>query len=131
MFVAESGERARPYSEIRLLRDDANLIVGLYAADEDIRSTDAFELTAGSFAVRLDARGTASDPRVRAGVDLDGTIDHPSDDDEEWVIEASPARRAGPATDRDPAKSRCDVTKAGERRCGAWRARSMSEANRS
>src|SRR6266700_3539553 len=46
-FVA-GGYEARPYSQVRFLHDAENLYVGLYAADQDIRSTDTFELTVGA-----------------------------------------------------------------------------------
>src|ERR1700761_7788229 len=43
----EDGHKARPYSEVRFLRDETHLFLALYAADEDIRSDDAFEIAAG------------------------------------------------------------------------------------
>jgi hypothetical protein len=116
IFV-DGGERARPYSEIRLLRAPDRIYVGLYAADEDIRSTDAFELDIGGRALRFDATGHANDSHVRAAVDRDGTLDRSDDDDEEWVIEAEVPAGPGPVAIR---AARCDVTHAGARRCGAW-----------
>ena len=56
------GELARPSSEIRLLRDDADLIVALYAADENIESRDAFDLTVGSLALHVTAAGAVVAP---------------------------------------------------------------------
>src|SRR6185295_2246285 len=82
VFSAQSAQ-ARPYSEIRLLRDETHLFIALYAADEDIRSDDAFELTAGPFVARLTAAGRATPATVRVAVDRDGTLDDPHDDDEE------------------------------------------------
>ncbi|HEV7556576.1 MAG TPA: hypothetical protein VGO00_14015 [Kofleriaceae bacterium] len=121
IFKDATGAIARPYSEIRLLRDDTHLVVGLYAADEDIRSTDKFELVAGELATTIAVTGAASDPRVAAKVDTDGTIDHPADDDEEWVVEATlPLAALGPSPIAITA-SRCDTVKSGERRCGSFR----------
>jgi hypothetical protein len=119
VFVAD-GAQARPYSEIRLVRDETHLIAALYAADEDIRSDDAFELTAGTLAARVTAAGDARPGTVRAAVDTDGTLDEPHDDDEEWVVElAVPLAALGPSPVTLRA-SRCDVTKSGARLCGSW-----------
>jgi hypothetical protein len=122
VFVGDDGAEARPYSELRLLRDEATLYVGLYAADEDIRSTDAFDVSIGAVAARITAAGVA-EPPLPVGIDRDGTLDRPDDYDEEWVIEAAfPLARLGPPPFA-VAVSRCDVTKPGARRCGAWRGR--------
>src|SRR4051812_35596244 len=86
VFVAEAGGEARPYSEIRLLRDETHLIVGFYAADENINSDDAFDLTAGTYAMHVTAAGRVTPGTARAAVDRDGSIDDAHDDDEEWVI---------------------------------------------
>ena len=119
VFV-DGGEQARPYSEIRLLHDATNLYVGLYAADENIVSTDAWELAVGPRHVRFDAAGHSDAPDVPAGVDRDGTLDAPDDFDEEWVIEAAiPLATLGPPPLAITAK-RCDTLKNGERRCGTW-----------
>jgi len=119
VFV-DSGQLARPYSEIRLLRDETHLFIGLYAADEDIRSTDAFDVNAGPFHAHLTAAGTATPANVRIAVDRDGTLDDAHDNDEEWIVEAAlPLDELGPAP-VPIAAERCDVTKAGQRRCGRW-----------
>jgi hypothetical protein len=126
VFVGDDGQLARPSSEVRLLHDDKDLIVGLYAADENIQpATDAFDLTIGTLSLRVDAAGrvTPALPGVRAGIDRDGTPDNPADDDEEWVIElAIPLAATAYATGDQAAirASRCDITKDGVRRCGAW-----------
>lgn len=121
IFVDTTGAIARPYSEIRLLRDADHLVFALYAADEDIRSTDVFELVAGTFHATISPTGMVSDPRVVVKVDTDGTIDVPEDDDEEWVVEATlPLAALGPSPIAITA-SRCDVVKSGERRCGSYR----------
>jgi hypothetical protein len=120
VFADDTGTQARPYSEIRLLADPSFVYVGLYAADEDIRSTDQFALAIGSLAVTIDPTGTTSDTRVRAAADRDGTLDRSDDDDEEWVIEAAIPRVSLPQPPWRIDVSRCDVTHAGARRCGAW-----------
>jgi hypothetical protein len=118
----DNGAQARPYSEIRLLRDETHLFVGFYAADEDIHSDEAFELTSGPFTMQVTAAGKATPAIVRAAVDRDGTIDDSHDDDEEWVVEAAvPLSVLGPSPYPMTAK-RCDVTKDGVRHCGSWQA---------
>jgi hypothetical protein len=113
-ILTADGEQARPYSELRLLHDDNNLYVGLYAADEDIRSSDAWELSVNGHAFRFDAAGHGEVP---AGVDRDGTLDKSDDFDEEWVIETAIALPPPPIT--IDAK-RCDTLKDGSVRCGQW-----------
>ncbi len=125
-FVGSDGQLARPSSEVRFLYDESNLYVGLYAADENITTaTDAFELTVGTVALRLDPKGTVTPARadVKVGIDADGTLDKPDDDDEEWKLEVSvPLSATGLAPgNRVPIQaSRCDVTKDGVKRCGSW-----------
>jgi hypothetical protein len=67
------------HTEVRALYDDTALYIGWYAADEDIGKTDVLiaELNGKTFEVR------PSSPHV----DSDGTLDDPSDDDEEWTAE--------------------------------------------
>ena len=125
-FLGDDGQLARPSSEVRLLHDKDDLIVGLYAADENIQSeSDAFDFSIASVAVRVTAAGkiTPEMLNVRARVDHDGTLDNPKDDDEEWVIElAIPLTTiAIPPGSKVPVRAaRCDVTKDGVKRCGAW-----------
>ncbi len=113
----QTGAPSRPYSDARLLRDERNLYLGLYAADEDIRATvtehDGPVWLDDSFSIRIaDSRGRAwhidvsaagvlTDVRELPGggidkswesgavaaVDKDGTLNNASDDDEEWVVE--------------------------------------------
>lgn len=118
--LEDHGVQARPYSQIRLLHDDASLYVGLYAADENIGAADAWQLALGARTLRVDASGHTDAPDVRAGVDVDGTRDAPADFDEEWVIElAVPLASLGPPPLAISAR-RCDTPKDGIERCGAW-----------
>ncbi len=125
-FRADGGELARPSSEIRLLHDDADLIIALYGADENIETTDAFDLSVGTLALHIDATGTVNPPVewVHAAVDYDeGTLNNPKDDDEEWVVELTiPLAKVGlQATRHQPVRAaRCDTPKDGVRRCGQW-----------
>jgi hypothetical protein len=123
VFMADGAE-ARPYSQIRLPRDTERLYVGLYAADQDIRSSDAFELTIGGMAVAVDAKGRIAPavPGARAAVDVDETIDDARDEDEEWVVELALPLAAIPAGATAIRAARCDTPKDGVRRCGAWEA---------
>jgi len=116
------GREARPYSQIRLLRDAQTLYLGLYAADQDIRSSDAFELAIGTLALSIDPRGRITPPIAGAKVaaDVDETLDDPRDEDEEWVIEAAiPIAAIPPGTTTIHAR-RCDTPKDGIVRCGVW-----------
>lgn len=119
VFTAD-GQPMRPYSEARFLRDETHLFVALYAADEDIRSDDAFDVTAGPLHAHFTAGGGVTPATARAAVDRDGTLDTPGDFDEEWIVEAAlPLDELGPAPVAVTA-SRCDTLKSGARRCGWW-----------
>ena len=125
-FVGPDNELARPSSEIRILHDDRDLFIALYAADDDIHTSDAFQLAVGSLHLRIDARGTLTppDPAIRVKVGFDeGTIDDSHDNDEEWVVElAIPLVLTGLAPDAavDVHASRCDTPKGDTERCGQW-----------
>lgn len=126
-FVDARGEVASPYSDARLLRDDQFLYVVLYAADEDVRSTDAFVVSfassRGTRTLRFTADGKAPHG-ARVAKDLDGTLDAPGDDDEEWLVEAAVPLSAIPfGADGEVTAtfSRCDITKDRVRHCGSWR----------
>ena len=145
------GQPARPYSEARITWRDATLYVGLYAADEDIRSSDTaasqpiaplddafnlfFEGTTGARGLDVSASGSLFTRKIAgagpwdalptAGHDADGTPNDPSDDDEEWVIEAAiPLRELGLRGEKGErfsfAARRCDTPKKQRRTCGAW-----------
>ena len=65
------------------------------------------------------------DGLVRRGTDLDGTLDDPRDDDEEWVVElAIPYSLLGIRGTPDQSLSfsvkRCDTPKGRATVCGAW-----------
>lgn len=141
---------AHPYSDARLLRDDQNLYVGLYAADENIQPAkvkhDGPVWTGDAFSVffrqpkalRIDisAAGVVTDARsgtrpdlswesgIQVAVDTDGTADDPSDEDEEWVVEASIPLASlceGAGCDGLVVEfSRCDTPKNGKRVCASW-----------
>ena len=153
-FLGADGKLARPHSEIRATHRDGVLYLALYAADEDIRggsakpdgpvwlSGDAFHLELGvgdtthlfdisPRAVITDARrqGRGSwdygwQSQAKAGVDVDGTFDDPSDDDEEWVVElAVPLASIGLSGRRGErltlSARRCDHPKPGGVFCGS------------
>jgi hypothetical protein len=127
-FHRDDGDLARPYSEVRFIRDDKNLYVGLYAADSNILSSDAFDLQVGPVAVQISAAGkmTPDTPDVKLAVDVDGTLDDPSNHDEEWKAEvAIPLAKAGlaPGKPVDVRAARCDIPKNGngEKLCGEWK----------
>jgi hypothetical protein len=113
---SKDGVIARPYSDARLLWRGDTLYLALYAADEDILAPltqhdaplwtgDAFHLVFRrgdkERSIDVSPRGTVSDgerlrggafdarweSRARVGVDRDGTMDDPRDEDEEWIVE--------------------------------------------
>lgn len=146
-FASEDGAPARPYSDARILWGDGDLYVLLYAADVDVRShEDAFRLTfsCGSHDVSVRvvsafadgtlkdvARGAQGevDRTWRSGAhvsrEIDGTIDDPSDTDEEWSLEmavplASLGMKGEPGESVGFAVERCDAPRTGARACGGW-----------
>jgi hypothetical protein len=121
----DDSDEARPYSEVRFIHDDNNLYVGLYASDNNIQSTDAFELKIGPLEIQITAAGkvTPDSPDIKVGVDRDGTLDDPSNHDEEWKLEISiPLARTGlaPGKTVDGHAARCDTPLGGTKRCGEW-----------
>jgi hypothetical protein len=119
-FKTAEGARAFPNSEARVTWDERALYLGLYAADEDIKSTDHFDVTVtgpggATKTLQLFARG--------AGADADGTVDDASDEDEEWNVEAAlPLADLG-AHEGDRLTlviSRCDTPRGSPRSCGGW-----------
>lgn len=116
-FLGQDGEPARPFSDARLLHDDENLYLALFAADEDVRVAkvaadgpvwmgDAFSLVlttsdGSTRTIDVGASGTLTDgtsmpgkpvdyawqSEARVASDVDGTPDKPDDRDEEWILE--------------------------------------------
>jgi hypothetical protein len=121
-FIGDDGALSRPTSEIRLLHDDHDVFVGLYAADDDIRSTDAFDVALGSVKLHVTATGTLDPaiPGARVAVDRDGSLDDDRNFDEEWLIELAIPRDALPTGPLAISASRCDTPKHRTQRCTAW-----------
>ncbi len=95
-FVDVSGRPARPFAEAHFAWDATGLRVALYAADSDITTGDVFRLSLATLAagskeatVALTPTATRGFGAGKVGVDLDGTWNDPSDDDEEWVVEVA------------------------------------------
>ena len=90
-----TGRFVPPESEVRALWDADSLYLGLYAADEDLRSDDhmtvILEPERGrrlTFEVNPAGKLSSTAPAgLRAAAEQDGTIDQPRDDDEEWTVE--------------------------------------------
>ena len=120
-FTDATGAPAAPYSDARFLRDDQFLYLALYAADEDIRSTDEFVVKIGRATYHFTAAGTPI-KGVRLAVDRDGSLDAPADDDEEWVVEAA-IPIAGIPANAPIEITRCDTTKDRVQRCATWKGR--------
>jgi hypothetical protein len=153
-FVASDGSQSRPYSDARMVWSDGTLYVALYAADEDLRATyregdaplwleDAFHLSFRRDDTELtfdvSPLGTLTDAQrtgerafdyswqsgARVSRDVDGTLNDPADDDEEWVIEmAIPLQALGLRGTQGERTGfsihRCDTPKRGPRLCGGW-----------
>ncbi|HVO29178.1 MAG TPA: hypothetical protein VMV18_00480 [bacterium] len=138
-----STEQARPYSDARFLRDTDNLYLALYAADQDIhRGSDAFTLAfldpkdGAILTMRLsvdkvvqtkrvkDGVESPWDANIRLAVDSDGTFDDPSDEDEEWIIEAALPWKSldvdAHTREIKASIARCDVPKGSPEACGEW-----------
>ena len=149
----KSDKLGIPHSEARLANDGERLLLGLYAADEDIQAhakagtpfdarDDVFVVQiqrvgdAASYQIEATANGTvretvtppASKPRPRAtcAVELDGTVNDATDDDEEWVVECVLPFGALDVRIGDTllvSARRCDTPKGADKRCGLWQRR--------
>ncbi len=153
-FLAPSGAPAQPYSEARLLWGNGELYLTLYAADDDIESRatrndgplwmdDSFRVTlsrdgvdyvievapSGIVADAIRRDGGALDYKWQSGAriarDMDGTLNDPKDNDEEWVIEmAIPLAALGMKGESGEtvtfSLSRCDTPKLSRRVCSSW-----------
>lgn len=153
-FLDASGGPARPHSEARLVWGDGHLYMALYAADEDVRALprkpdeavwldDSFRVVfrRGDVEMAFDvsATGVITDARrVRGGspdyswdsgahvsTELDGTLNDPRDDDEEWALElAIPFESLGMRGARGESIAvsiqRCDTPKGAARTCATW-----------
>ncbi len=153
-FQFSNGQVARPYSDARLFWSDEFLYLALYAADEDLESRtdqpdgplwldDSFrvrlEVSGTEYLIEVSPKGVVSDARrkpggsydygwssgVRVGHDTDGTINDPSDMDEEWVIElaiplASIGVKGQPGARVGFSLHRCDTPKGAARVCTGW-----------
>ena len=153
-LLGRDGVAARPFAEARALWGAGHLYLALYAADRDIRggaiAADgpvwlgdhfhlAFRTGADERVLDVSPRGTLTDARRAAGggydyawqsgavaaVDADGTVDDPSDEDEEWSVElaiplASLGLRGVVGEQLEIAIRRCDVPARGARACAAF-----------
>jgi hypothetical protein len=114
-FLDENGMSAAPYSDARFVVGPDALYLGLYAADEDIQSSDTFVVDIGGRELRFHPTDHGAD----VGVDMDGSLDVPSDDDEEWVVEARVPLAGLGHGDVMARVRRCDRVKDGRERCGS------------
>jgi hypothetical protein len=92
--------------------------------------TYGIDVSAAGVVTDVKRTGSKDDPSwesgIKLGIDKDGTINDPHDDDEEWVVEASIPFAALGVTPRPGTRilvdiSRCDTPKRShERRCGSF-----------
>jgi hypothetical protein len=153
-FRTAEGKESHPYSDTRILWGDGHLYMALYAADEDIetRTTQAdgplwlddsyrvtFTRPGVEYVIEISPRGVVTDSirhdggaydyswssGVHVSPELDGTVNNPNDNDEEWVIEmAVPFESIGmkgePGESIGLALRRCDTPKRSARICASW-----------
>lgn len=127
-FVDGAGEGARPYSDIRVARDEKNVYLALYSADEDVRARDTMHVELGAVAFDAHPTGTldGAPEGAKAAAECDGTLDDSRDDDEEWVVEvAIPIERVEPSASARGSvpllARRCDTLKDASVRCSELR----------
>ena len=160
-FVGANGAEARPYSDARAVWGDGHLYLALYAADEDVRATsrvadgptwvdDSFRLvfTSGDVesVIDISAAGVVTDSRrshggaldyswdsgLHVSTELDGTMNDPRDEDEEWTLEVAIPFESlgmrGVAGERIGfSVRRCDTPKGASRVCASWGERGERE----
>lgn len=146
----KTGRLAVPHSELRVAGDGERLLLGLYAADENIadmakkgeapdQEDDAFIVhirrvgDGGSQDLTVSANGAVRDERpdgsrlgAACAVEMDGTMNNATDDDEEWVAECVvPFKTLGIHIGDmlELSVKRCDTPKGSARRCGVWQRR--------
>ena len=154
-FLIESGDQAVPYTHVRLVWADEYLYLALFASDEDIecrvdqpdapfapdddfmrivftRGDTEYAFDVSPNAVVTDsirrsggAWDTSWNSRAITSRELGGTMNHPSDLDEEWEIElaiplASLGLAAEPGETIGVSFHRCDKPKEAPRVCSGW-----------
>lgn len=127
--VADGGLLS-PHTELRALWNDDALWLGLYCADQDLRSTDAIHLTLRTpieltLAVSASGKLTGAPEGARVAVEVDGTLDaDDGEDDEEWVAELElPWASAGlkqPPASLEVLAWREDTPRGAEARTVSW-----------
>jgi hypothetical protein len=86
-FEDEQGGTT-PHTELRATADDEALYLLIYVADDDLQSSgDRVRLEVGDLRFEFTPSQTVAPAGVQVGRDLDGTLDNPKDDDEEWITE--------------------------------------------
>ncbi len=111
----------RPFTELRAAADAATLYLAVYAADLDLRSDgDRIEVDVGPLHLTLTPAGGTAPQGVLRATDLDGTLDSPRDDDEEWVSEVAIPRRLLPAGPIRVRALRIDAGREGRPHALAW-----------
>lgn len=126
-FMGLDGGMTSPHTELRALFTNDALVLGVYAADQDVISSDGVHLRVAGRELFIDVRGrlTGAPEGVQGAVELDGSLDEAGDeDDEEWTAEiALPWRALGfdPPPDEVPVSVwRFDTPKGASPREVSW-----------
>ncbi|MFO0597604.1 MAG: hypothetical protein U0228_20020 [Myxococcaceae bacterium] len=92
-FAGLDGRPVSPHTELRALWTKEALVLGVYSADQDLRSSDVVHLKVGELLLEVSAAGKLVQPvaGVRVAVERDGSLDEDGtgEDDEEWLVEVS------------------------------------------
>lgn len=119
-FEDATGRQA-PFADLSAMADDDALYLSVYVADEDLRSDgDTVTLDVGPLHLVLGPKGCQVPAGVQVGTDLDGEVDDPAQDDEEWVSEIRIPRALLPSNEVSLRVVRVDAGRAGRPHALAW-----------
>ncbi len=108
-FVEERENRPVPHTEARASWDESALYLALYVADDDLRASDRVRIEidgkgsldvspARKLSCRFGAQSDCAALGIQGAFDVDGDVDAPNEEDEEWdVTLAIPWRALAPS----------------------------------
>jgi hypothetical protein len=119
-FEDSRGSKS-PHSDVSILCGDEAIYVMTYVGDVDLRSKDdRIEMSLGRIKMQITPVTKELPGGITAAHDVDGTLDNPSDEDEEWIAEVAVPRSAlgeGPFNFR---AVHIDAGRSGPTRALAW-----------